>query len=51
MKRIDVVYAMLVHYIIFYENRVNFINGNEILKAHRQHEANQEPQMGLFCTC
>ena len=30
--------------------RVIFINDNEILKAHRQLEANQAPQMGLFCT-
>ena len=29
---------------------VNFINDNEILKAHWYLEANQAPQVGLFCT-
>ena len=29
---------------------VNFINDNEILKAHRSLEANQAPQMEIFST-
>ena len=37
-------------YIFLLLKRVNFINDNEILTAHRQLEANQAPQIGHFCT-
>ena len=36
--------------IYFFFPRVNFINDNEILEAHRQLGANQAPKMGLFYT-
>ena len=34
----------------FFSLRVNFINDDKILKAHRLFEANQVLQMGHFCT-
>ena len=39
---------LLIAFSMFY--RVNFINNNEILKAHWYLEVHQAPQMGLFYT-